>query len=389
MNQCYRDNKILLTVLIPAYNAADCLEKCIFSLLPYEYPDSDRLEILIVNDGSKDNTLNVATELAEKYEQIKIINKDNGGHGSTINVGIKQAEGKYFRIIDSDDWVDSANFIKFLQLLKTTDADLVLTDAAYEYIDDKALRPYVSYDMEKSVSMSFSDILKKAEPFSKFGPVLASSTYKLCKLKEAAFKITEHSAYVDMEFNAFAIKNIDTIIYYDLDIYRYMIGREGQSVSVQVWMKKYKEHENILFNLIKYIENETLPDEKNAYIINKLIAPMVDSQVFMYDQICKLDKLKEFLKKLSIHENIYAASMSYIFGKNGDCKTILNQLDSCLSKNNNGPIIKTLVSVQNSKYSETKDEYHKLKLFHYIKKAIKCILPYGLIRLYQKKKYGF
>jgi glycosyltransferase involved in cell wall biosynthesis len=389
MNQCYRDNIILLTVLIPAYNAADCLEKCIFSLLPYEYPDSDRLEILIVNDGSKDNTLNVATELAERHEQIRIIDKENGGHGSTINAGIKQAKGKYFRIIDSDDWVDSANFIKFLKLLNTTDSDLVLTDAAYEFIDVKALRPYVSYDMEKNVTMSFSDILKKEEPFSKFGPVLASSTYKLCKLQEAAFKITEHSAYVDMEFNAFAIKNIDTIIYFDLDIYRYMIGREGQSVSVQVWMKKYKEHESILFNLIKYIENEALPDEKNAYIINKLIAPMVDSQVFMYDQICKLDELKEFLKKLAVHENIYATSMSYIFGKNGDCKTILNQLDSYLPKNNNGPIIKTLVSVQNSKDSETKDEYHKLQLFHYIKKAIKCILPYGVIRLYQKKKYGF
>lgn len=84
-------------------------------MLHFEYPESKRLEILIINDGSKDNTAAVANEIAADYSSVHVVNKENGGHGSTINMGINMARGKYLRIIDGDDWVDSQNFLSFYE----------------------------------------------------------------------------------------------------------------------------------------------------------------------------------------------------------------------------------------------------------------------------------
>lgn len=379
-----KTNDILLSVVIPAYNVEPYLEKCVYSMLPYEYPESHLIEILIINDGSKDSTLDVARKLASQYKQVTVIDKENGGHGSTINVGIKCAKGKYFRIIDGDDWVDSKNFIKFLQQLQMTDADIVLTDASYEYADSKDLAPYVNYIFQPNMTLNFDEVYQSGG-FNKFGPVLASTTYKLENLKKSGFYITEHSAYVDMELNAFSVKNANTLIYYRLDVYRYLIGSVGQTVSKEVWMKKYKEHERIIFNLINFIERDSgLASCKIDYIEEKLIAPMVNSQVYMYDQICKWDELMVFLRTLSNNNTVYTKCMSYIYDLNGDCKLILNKyLERVEQKENNYPIIHIVspsnAIVENKSFSGIK----------FIRKIIKMILPYGIVRIYQKKKYGY
>ena len=103
----------LLTIVVPIYNTEKYLERCVESITPKDVLED--VEILLVNDGSKDNSLQIMKKYAAKYpDTVKVIDKENGGHGSTINAGLKVATGRYFKVLDSDDWFDTANFIKFV-----------------------------------------------------------------------------------------------------------------------------------------------------------------------------------------------------------------------------------------------------------------------------------
>ena len=116
------DEKIL-TVTVPSYNVQAYLEDCLESFVNSEVMDD--IEVLIVNDGSSDDTATIAERYVSKYENtFRLINKENGGHGSTINTGAREARGKYFKVVDGDDWVDTRSFIRLVKLLKEIDADI-------------------------------------------------------------------------------------------------------------------------------------------------------------------------------------------------------------------------------------------------------------------------
>ncbi len=133
----------LLTVTVPCYNSQDYMEKCIQSILP----GGERVEIIIIDDGSKDNTGRIADELAEQYPSIiRVIHQENGGHGEGINQGLRHASGKYFKTVDSDDTL-SGDFVRFLDELEDCDrkggVDLFLTNYHYVHADGKGDRSIV------------------------------------------------------------------------------------------------------------------------------------------------------------------------------------------------------------------------------------------------------
>lgn len=361
----------ILTIAVPSYNIEKYIDKCLFSLLNHR--NAYKTEILMINDGSTDRTKELATAYEQRYPRIiRVINKENGGHGSTINVGIKEAKGKYFRIIDGDDWVDSENLAIQVDRLENEIADVVLTDACYEYVDSPNLQPVIYYNSIKEGPLyKFDDLTYPHYGFVTYGPILSTSTYRTQALRDANFKITEKSAYVDMEFNTFSLATVNTVRYYNLDIYRYLIGRVGQTVSKEFWSKKYKQHENIIFNLIHFLGTKKLSERKEIYVIEHLIAPMIDSQVFMYGEIEKLDELKVFLKKLSEFPKVEAKCIKFIKNKRGDSWNILNRLNDSLERNKQNLILVTVKRVKKI-----------------VKKGAKATLPYGLIRIYQKKKYN-
>jgi glycosyltransferase involved in cell wall biosynthesis len=172
----FEESMKLLTVAIPAYNAEKYLDRCIFSLLNNEKV-IDRLEVIIVNDGSVDRTLAIANSYRKKFPgTIKVINKKNGGHGSTINAALSIATGKYFRVLDSDDWFNIIDFPKFINSLDKIDADVILTNYTRELVySDKEER--VKYDGLKY------NKLYKLENFNQtllgdYYFFLATSTYK-------------------------------------------------------------------------------------------------------------------------------------------------------------------------------------------------------------------
>ena len=122
----------LLTIVIPTYNTERYLARCLDSLLTEEV--LKELEILVVNDGSRDGSLAIARDYAARYpDTVTVIDKENGGHGSTINTGLQAATGRYFRVLDSDDWFDTCNFIKYFRALRHCREDVVITPYTQEY----------------------------------------------------------------------------------------------------------------------------------------------------------------------------------------------------------------------------------------------------------------
>ena len=320
-------DNVELTIVVPAYNVQDYLDKCLFSICNHRNIGS--MEVIVINDGSNDSTSSIAHKYAKLLKGIvRVIDKENGGHGSTINIGISEAKGRYFRLVDGDDWVDSENLAKQIDRLRNEKADLVLTLATYEYVDKAELENVIEYSMlTEGTLYHFDDLLHKNYGFRKRGPLLSTATYRTDCLKKAKFSISEKKPYVDMEFNAFAQRYVEKATFYDLSIYRYLIGREGQTVSKEFWSKKHKDHRFVILNTLEELERmEDYSDwRRKEYVYRLVLAPMIDSQIFMYDQLCLWSEIDSFLDDLDKHPEALNAGKEYINCVNGASKKILKK----------------------------------------------------------------
>ena len=215
-----------ISFVVPCYNSEEYMEKCIKSLLI----GKDDVEIIIIDDGSKDNTGKIADKYQKKYPNIvKAIHQENGGHGEGINVGLKHATGKYFKVVDSDDWLDEDAYKKLLKKIKHIDTDLVVCNYVYTYTDgrsDQVISFANVYDEGKV--LTWDDIHKfKLTQY----PSLHSMMYKKSVLDKSNIDLPKHVFYEDNLFIYLPLVNTKTIYYLDLDLYRYYIGRADQSVQ--------------------------------------------------------------------------------------------------------------------------------------------------------------
>lgn len=301
----------ILTISVAAYNVEKFLRNSMESLITSSV--AHKLEILIINDGSKDNTGIIAKELQKLTTVngdsiVKFIDKENGGHGSTINKGIELASGKYFKMMDGDDYFDTKELEKLVKYLEFENADIVLNN----YVEDLSvpcnLNPIRHYEfLEPGKTYRIEDLCYEGYGFSDWGPLLSTSTFKTQILKNANFLISEHCFYVDMELNAIAFANAKTVTYYPLDIYIYYLGRVGQSISAASFKKNYKHHETVTLRIIKdiYLKYD-LSDEKRMYLKNKIILPLIKAQYYIVSEYFKSGKFfKEFDDKLKSYEEFY------------------------------------------------------------------------------------
>ncbi len=219
-------NKIL-TIAIPAYNMELYLSRCLESVLLSEL--QEKIDVLLINDGSKDQTLSIANEYREKYpEMLRVIDKPNGGWGTVINRAIKEAEGKYFKILDADDWFDTKELVKFIALLKSVDVDLVASSFSYEY-EEKPSRDDI-YDLSLcNKAIRLADYLKSNQ-YEKHLP-MATLSYRTELLKENKITIVD-KYYGDIDYNLIPLVYVETLYFTDINLYKYYIGREGQSTSL-------------------------------------------------------------------------------------------------------------------------------------------------------------
>ncbi len=227
----------ILTISVAAYNAAKDLPRCLASMLETEV--AELLEIIIVNDGSKDDTLTAAEELRMKAPDIvKVIDKKNGGHGSTINASIVEATGKYFKIVDSDDWVDKEGLEKLVRWLKDNDADLVLNP--YHEVDEKTMDRRALKD-PRDIAQTAGEI-KRIETAKDLTLYMHSITWNTRIMKKMGPAIDEHCFYVDLEYAIFPMPLVKNYICFDYPVYQYLLGSVSQSVTIGNMIKRRDQH---------------------------------------------------------------------------------------------------------------------------------------------------
>ena len=221
----------LITFTVPCYNSAAYMEKCVHSLLRA----GKDAEIILVDDGSTDETPAIADDFAAKHPGIiKVIHQENGGHGEGVNQGIRNAEGLYFKVVDSDDWLDGEALDHLMTLLRhmnTLDRpiDLIICNYVYEHVEDNTQR-FIRY----------ANVLPEGRAFGwdEVGRLSATQfvtmhavTYRTQVLRDAGIELPKHTFYVDNLFVYQPLPSVRTLYYLNADLYRYFIGRTDQSIT--------------------------------------------------------------------------------------------------------------------------------------------------------------
>ena len=253
----------LLTISIAAYNVEKYLEQVLNSCL-VDTANED-LDIIVVDDGSKDKTKKIAEKYQEKYpEFIRCISKKNGGYGSTINTSLKYAYGKYFKLLDGDDWYDGKELQILLGKLRKCDSDMVINNYTEVY-EGTGERKVISYpSIEKDKVLDFEDICN--------GLVLSMHAvmYKTEVLRRMKLQILEHCFYTDTLYLLLPIPYIKTVMYIDRNIYQYRLALGGQSVSVEGIRKHYKDGQKVLDVLVSVLNSLDKYSNRYSYMLGQV-----------------------------------------------------------------------------------------------------------------------
>ena len=262
------------------------MDKCIESILAFEDGRGD-LEILIVDDGSTDATPQKADEWHERYpETIYVIHQENGGHGAAVNRGLQEARGRYFKVVDSDDWLDEASMRPIMRYLvsqsELKDAtDLVIGNYVYEKVYE-GTRAVMDYRNVFPLEGEFTwDDIKRFKSSQYL--LMHSVIYRTELLRDVELVLPEHCFYVDNIFVYVPLPAVYSIRYFDVDMYRYFIGREGQSVNEETMMRRIDQQLRITRFMIDAVDlNEDVVQKKlRRYMENYLSMMMCICSVFL------------------------------------------------------------------------------------------------------------
>lgn len=237
-----------LSIIIPTYNMESYLHHCLSSLITEKY--NDCLEVLIINDGSKDGSSAIGHKFQEEFPEIfRVIDKENGNYGSCINRGIIESTGRYIKVLDADDSFNSGALNLFLEQLPELSSDLILTD--FETVNTEGFtRQSFSRGIIPNLQMPFYDVLPS---FLKRDLAMHEVTYKRSVLLRYGYHQTEGISYTDQEWVLGPLSHVNTITYLDILLYRYLVGREGQTVDPRVAAKTISHKILVAYKLIEIL----------------------------------------------------------------------------------------------------------------------------------------
>lgn len=243
----------LLTIVVPTYNMQDYLNRCLDSLV-IESSLMEQLEVLVVNDGSKDNSSAIAHEYETKFPStFRVIDKENGNYGSCVNRGLAEAQGKYIKVLDADDWFDSNEFERFLKALGGIEVDLVLSGFNIVKIDSSS-GINVIYAYKPNVGALKVDNLQQMD-FDKLGAWLMHAiTYRVQLLRSINYYQTEGISYTDTEWIYLPLYAVKTFTFVDTVVYQYLRGRIGQTVDTEVLIRSVDQHDKVVRRLIEHAD---------------------------------------------------------------------------------------------------------------------------------------
>lgn len=272
----------LLSIVIPAYNAEEYLLETIPTIL--DSKNIDLIDVMIVNDGSIDNTEQLANSFVEQFPQsVRVINKVNGGHGSAVNTGINYAVGKYFKIVDADDWVDTNNLDLLIEYLKNTNVDEILTPYYQVFVneEDKLETEYNEFKKVQENQIyaadSFFNLTKQTVG-------MHTITIKTEILKNNGIELSEKMFYVDMEFITKILPFVKNMVYLNYPVYKYRLGTSGQSVSIESYIKNRMMHKQVILNLVEFYTNTEMSNVKKR-VFQKLLFNLIRMQCIIYFNI--------------------------------------------------------------------------------------------------------
>ncbi len=269
-----------ISFAIPCYNSQEYMAKAIESILV----GGEDVEIIIVNDGSKDQTSTIAHEYQEKYPEIvKVVDKENGGHGDAVNAGLSHASGRYFKVVDSDDWVDEEALCAILDLLhqfeeQGTQIDMLISNYVYE-----------KTGASRKKCIHYRNVLPQGEVF-KWDDIgrfhldqyilMHSVIYRTEMLKLSQMVLPKHTFYVDNIYVYYPLPYVRKIYYLDVDFYRYFIGRDDQSVNEKNMIARVDQQIFVTKSMIKMYQMKDISSKKlRSYMINYLAIMMTVSSI--------------------------------------------------------------------------------------------------------------
>jgi glycosyltransferase involved in cell wall biosynthesis len=265
----------IVTFAIAAYNSEKFLEKCLDAFL-IDDARQNQIEVLIVSDGSKDRTVEIGKQYEQKYPEVfRVIEKENGGHGSVINVASGEAKGKYFKVVDADDWVETENLSKWLTALSQTDADVVLNH-------------YRTYDIQTQESVYWKTFLKDYNHSYTLEDIEADwksmdrcvtfhgITYRTEFYRKMGTKLAEKVFYEDNQYATIPFCYAESIQPMDISLYVYRIGDSEQSVSYKNQYAKRSHTETVLRQMAGYLaDNESRLTEAGLYYYSEKLSRLL------------------------------------------------------------------------------------------------------------------
>lgn len=274
----------LLSITVPCYNSDAYMRKTIESLLV----GGEDVEIIIVNDGSSDKTKEIGEEYVQKYPSIvRLINKENGGHGSAVNTGIENARGVYLKIVDSDDWVKESAYLAILEKLRELIGgekviDMFISNFVYEKVGEKRHK-VMAYRQALPVDEVFT--WKEVRHFSKGHYILMHSViFRTKLLRECALQLPEHTFYVDNLYVFKPLPAVKNMYYLDVNFYRYFIGRDDQSVNEQVMISRIDQQIKVNKLMVDFLSQNHLKSmnkKKRIYMLNYLAIVTTVSSIML------------------------------------------------------------------------------------------------------------
>lgn len=273
----------LISFAVPSYNSEKYISHCIDTLVSA----GEDVEVLIINDGSTDSTARIANDYAEKYPKIvRAIHKENGGHGSGVNRGLLEAKGIYYKVVDSDDWVNKDALRELIALIKKHKAsdslpDMYIANFVYDKVDENKqfIRNWKKH-LPSNVIFDWNDVGK----FKRSEAILMHSViYKTDVLRRSDTILPEHTFYVDNYFVYKPMPFMKSIYYIDVDLYHYYIGREDQSVNIKNFSRRYEQQMRVMKLLVdaySYDEIMEMPEGLKKYFLHYLSLIMLNTITF-------------------------------------------------------------------------------------------------------------
>lgn len=294
----------LLTVTIPCYNSAAYMSKAIESVLT----GGEDVEILVVDDGStKDDTARIADEYEAKYPTIvRALHKENGGHGDAVMTGIRNASGKYFKVVDSDDWVNPAAFGRVLDRMRALEAsgesvDLLLSNFIYDKVGARH-KFVVNYRhiLPENVIFGWQDAR-----YFRMGKYIQmhSIIYRTQLLFDCGLELPKHTFYVDEIYAYIPLAMVEKLMYVNENVYHYYIGREDQSVQEDIMISRIDQAIRVQEIMVSSIRINDIQDKhKRKYMLNYLEIITTICSVLLIKSGTPVNRQK----KRQMWNNIYA-----------------------------------------------------------------------------------